>query len=71
LSEALIELNKILELNNADVGVWTEVADLNIRQGQYNEAAFCLEEIILIDPYNHVTHTKLADIYYTLGIHVY
>ena len=33
----------------------------------FKEAAYCLEEVILLDPLNHVTHTKLADLYFTLG----
>ena len=33
----------------------------------FKEAAYCLEEVVLLDPLNHVTHTKLADLYFTLG----
>lgn len=35
LSEAVKELNKILELNSGDLKVWIELAEIYIRLSQY------------------------------------
>ena len=50
-----------------DLETWFELADLYIEFRNFTQAAFCLEEIILIDPTKSHYHNKLADIYYTLG----
>jgi tetratricopeptide (TPR) repeat protein len=35
--------------------------------GRYDSASFCLEEVILHDPMNHMLHCRLAEVYFTMG----
>lgn len=49
LGESLIELNKLLDLNQGDYKAWTEVADLHIRISNYEVNATCDERDPLID----------------------
>lgn len=47
---------------------WIELADLYCENCDYEEALYCMEECVLIDPYNCHVHNRVADLYYTLGI---
>ena len=65
--EAVKYLLSITTNFSGDLETWFELADLYIEFRNFTQAAFCLEEIILIDPAKSHYHNKLADIYYTLG----
>lgn len=56
-----------LKLNAVDRDAWEELADLYVSQGMCKQAAFCMEEILLLDPFVGASHRKYADILYTLG----
>jgi ER membrane protein complex subunit 2 len=49
----------------ADQEAWLELADLYISQQDWNKAAFCLEELILHNPNNHLYLQRYAEIKYT------
>jgi ER membrane protein complex subunit 2 len=49
----------------ADQEAWLELADLYISQQEWNKAAFCLEELILHNPNNHLYLQRYAEIKYT------
>jgi tetratricopeptide (TPR) repeat protein len=66
-TEAVKDLLSITTNFPGDLETWLELADLYIEFRNYAQAAFCLEEVILIDPTRSHYHNKLADIYYTLG----
>jgi Tfp pilus assembly protein PilF len=51
----------------ADVEAWQELSELYIIEQDFNKAAFCLEELILHNPHNHLLHQRYADIKYTQG----
>lgn len=51
----------------ADESAWAELAELYVQAGQYDLAAFALEELILLAPENYVYYTKYAEVQYTLG----
>lgn len=50
-----------------DVEAWQELTDLYINENDFNKAAFCMEEQILINPHNHLLHQRYADIKYSQG----
>lgn len=51
----------------ADFEAWQELSDLYISEQDFNKAAFCMEELILHNPHNHLLHQRYADIRYTQG----
>jgi tetratricopeptide (TPR) repeat protein len=50
-----------------DQEAWLELCDLYVNEGEYGRAAFCLEEVILLNPHCHFYHQKYAEIRYTMG----
>lgn len=54
----------------ADHEAWLELADLYISQQDWNRAAFCVEELILHSPFNHLYLQRYADIKYTQVVHI-
>eukprot|EP00108_Taenia_solium_P003208 TsM_000481700 transcript=TsM_000481700 gene=TsM_000481700 len=67
INNAIDELNKYLKIFMADVEAWGELSDLYLAQGDYKHAAFCMEELILANPHNHLLHERLAEIKYSEG----
>lgn len=45
-----------------DYESWNELCDLYLTQHDYTNAAFCLEELIMSNPHNHLYHQKYADV---------
>lgn len=60
-------LNEYLKMFQADNEAWLELCEAYLNELDYSKAAFCLEELILISPHNHVFHQRYADIKYTQG----
>lgn len=50
-----------------DADAWQELSELYIVENDFNKAAFCVEELILHNPHNHLLHQRYADIKYTQG----
>lgn len=67
IPEAIESFSHFLSRFMNDQEAWLELCDLYIREQEYSKAAFCMEELILINPHNYLYHTKLAEIYYTSG----
>lgn len=65
--EAIKELVDYLKIFMADTEGWQELSDLYIAEQDFNKAAFCIEELILHNPHNHLLHQRYADIRYTQG----
>jgi len=59
------ELNKLIGDNFADVEAWMEMADLQLSQAAFAEAAYCLEEVLLANPYHHACHTLYGEVAFT------
>ena len=55
-------LSEYLKLFQADHEAWLELCDAYLNEMDYSKAAFCLEELILMYPHNHVYHQKFADV---------
>lgn len=62
---AIAELCKHLETYQTDDDSWLCLSDLYLEQGMYEKAAFCLEELVMKNPYTSHYHIRLGDIYYT------
>jgi len=67
IREAISELNSYLELYQADQEAWSELCDLYLLEHEYTKAAFCAEELLLINPHNHLNHERYASIRYSQG----
>eukprot|EP00794_Sanderia_malayensis_P008142 gene8142-9012_t len=66
-SETINELKEYLDMFMSDQEAWMELAELYISSQEYQKAAFCLEELILTHPHNHLYHQRYAEIHYTIG----
>ncbi|XP_050704943.1 ER membrane protein complex subunit 2-like, partial [Eriocheir sinensis] len=65
--DAIKELTEYLKLFMSDSEAWQELCDLYLKEGDYAKAAFCMEELILSNPHNHLFYTRYAEIKYTQG----
>lgn len=50
-----------------DLEAWQELSELYITELDFSKAAFCVEELILHNPHNHLLHQRYADIKYSQG----
>lgn len=66
-SEAIKELIKHLQHFQSDYDSWMELCDLYLSEQDYARAAFCMEELLLSNPHNHLYYQKYAEIKYTQG----
>lgn len=41
---------------------WLELAETYLSMGAYRYAAFCYEELILLNPMDAIFHSRLADV---------
>jgi len=67
IADAVVKLNEFLKEFMTDYEAWNELCDLYLSQHDYSNAAFCLEELIMSNPHNHLFHQKYAEIRYTQG----
>jgi tetratricopeptide (TPR) repeat protein len=65
--EAIKELNEYLKVFICDYEAWLELSELYISTQCYEEAAYCLEEVLLANPHNYLHHQRYAEICYTAG----
>ncbi|XP_028404188.1 ER membrane protein complex subunit 2-like [Dendronephthya gigantea] len=66
ISEAVKALNDYLKRFMSDHEAWGELTDLYISQQEFSKAAFCMEELIISNPHNHLFYQKYAEILYTM-----
>ncbi|KAG5887579.1 hypothetical protein JTB14_009987 [Gonioctena quinquepunctata] len=66
-SDAIKELVEYLKTFMADVEAWQELSELYLNEYDYGKAAFCVEELLLHNPHNHLLHQRYADIKYSQG----
>ncbi|CAF3882504.1 unnamed protein product [Rotaria sordida] len=67
IHEAISELNSYLEIYQVDQEAWSELCDLYLSEHDYAKAAYCTEELILLNPHNHLNHERYASICYSQG----
>uniref|UniRef100_A0AAY4EA64 ER membrane protein complex subunit 2 n=1 Tax=Denticeps clupeoides TaxID=299321 RepID=A0AAY4EA64_9TELE len=66
-TEAIRELNEYLEQFVGDQEAWHELSELYINEHDYAKAAFCLEELMMTNPHNHLYCEQYAEVKYTQG----
>ncbi|CAO3660384.1 unnamed protein product [Umbelopsis vinacea] len=66
-NEAISALVKYLDTYYSDPEAWIELCSLYLSMHLYQRAAFCMEELILLQAANPIWHLKYAEIMYTLG----
>ncbi|KAG0053366.1 ER membrane complex subunit 2 [Gryganskiella cystojenkinii] len=64
-TEAIGALVKYLDINYTDFEGWLQLADLYLEELMYGQAAFCMEEVLMLQSQNHIFHLKYAEILYT------
>ncbi|KAI4088980.1 MAG: hypothetical protein L6R37_008119 [Teloschistes peruensis] len=62
--EAIDCLVELLEASPTDIEAWAELSELYVLQGCYQQAEFCLEEILLSAPNAWNIHARLGEILY-------
>lgn len=67
IPEAIKCLVEYLKKFLNDHEAWIQLANLYIGEQEYVRAAFCMEELILTSPHNHLYQEKYAEIQYTIG----
>jgi ER membrane protein complex subunit 2 len=63
--EAASAFGDIIQLFGSDVQTWGELAEMHLELGDLQSAAFCLEELVLLNPMCVAYHTRLAEVYYS------
>lgn len=64
---AIEQLRAYLDNFGNDGGAWEEMAELYLEILNYRQAAFCYEELLMINPGSSTTYVRYADILYTIG----
>ncbi|OZJ02219.1 hypothetical protein BZG36_04977 [Bifiguratus adelaidae] len=67
IKDAIASCTQIIDNYYNDAESWLELAELHLCIYQYEQAAFCLEELILLHGANHIFYLKYADVMYTMG----
>jgi len=67
LRQACSALHDLLYIFSSDAFSWLELSEIHLSLGEYEAAAHCLEELVMLEPYCAHYHARLADIYYTIG----
>lgn len=65
--ETIEDLNEYLKDFMGDQEAWMELSELYVHQQEFVKAAFCMEELILSHPHNHLYHQRFAEIHFTIG----
>ncbi len=67
LNDAIKQLIKYLETYQADSEGWKALAALYAEAGLYKQTSYCLEEVILCNPFSYVSYLAYAESLYTVG----
>jgi len=67
MDAAAFELVEYLDIWMTDHEAWLELTDIYLNGMRYKHAAYCLEELIILQPYNYAHHLRFAELLYTLG----
>ncbi|EEY66817.1 uncharacterized protein PITG_17384 [Phytophthora infestans T30-4] len=66
-ADVIIALNEFLRSFGTDQAAWTELGETYLSMGAYRYAAFCYEELVLLNPMDAISHSRLGDVYSTIG----
>ncbi|BFZ62774.1 Inositol phosphatase SIW14 [Saitoella coloradoensis] len=65
--EAVTVLTKLLDSVPNDSEAWSELADLYIQLEMHQQAAFCLEELLVLNPHAHTVAARYAELALRMG----
>ncbi|KAF2168910.1 hypothetical protein M409DRAFT_65264 [Zasmidium cellare ATCC 36951] len=68
-AEAISALTNLVDTSPTDAEAWSELADLYLTQGAYDQAIFSLEEVLLVMPNAWNIHAKLGEVIYLSANH--
>lgn len=54
-----------LDVYYTDADAWAELAELYTTISQFEKAAYCWSEVVLLQPHDHVSHASYADALYS------
>ncbi|KAK5173381.1 Inositol phosphatase SIW14 [Saxophila tyrrhenica] len=63
-SDAVTALTNLLDQSPTDAEAWSELGDLYLTQGSYDQAIFSFEEVLLIMPYSWNMQARLGEVLY-------
>lgn len=61
-SEAITALTNLLDQSLTDAEAWAELGDLYLEQGSYDQAIYCLEEVVVVTPNAWNMHARLGEV---------
>ncbi|KAI7648036.1 tetratricopeptide repeat domain-containing protein, partial [Hortaea werneckii] len=64
VSESVQELVRLLDVSPTDAETWAELADMYAQQGLYEQAVYCLEEVLVVMPNAWNMHARLGEVFY-------
>jgi tetratricopeptide (TPR) repeat protein len=67
MAECVSELNKYLSVYQCDAEGWFELAEVYLSEYEYEKAAFCFEELIILNPSNYIIYQRYAETKATIG----
>ena len=67
-AEAAKRLCEYLQTFCSDPEGWLMLHELYLHSQQYKRAAFCIEELILINPMAYIYHIRAGEVTYTMGM---
>ena len=68
LSDCVSELNKYLSVYQCDAEGWFELAEIYLSEYEYEKAAYCFEELIILNPANYIIY-QVVYIQITYRVH--
>jgi len=64
VGEAAVTLTGLVEVSPTDAEAWAELADIYLAQSLFEQAVYCLEEVLLLAPNAWNIHAKLGEVIY-------
>jgi len=65
LAGAVQQLNVLLTDNHSDIEVWSELLDVYMTVGSYEQALFCAEELLLSNPHSYLSTCLYGELLFT------
>ena len=66
-NDAIAALTNILDQSPTDAETWSELGDLYLTQGSYDQAVFCFEEVLLMTPNSWNLQARLGEVLYLVA----
>nr|POE82714.1 tpr repeat protein oca3 [Quercus suber] len=63
-ADAITALTTLLDASPTDAEAWAELSDLYLSQGLYEQALFCLEEVLIVTPNAWNMHARIGEVQY-------